>query len=180
MSRIGNLPIEIPGAVKVAIEGTTVKIEGPKGKSSFTLPPEVAIKQEDAKLVLTNEAGTRRGKAMHGLSRSLIANHVQGVSEGFVKKLEIHGVGFRAAVQGGKLNLNLGYSHPINYPVPEGIKIAVEEQTKITIEGSDKQLVGAVAADIRSFYPPEPYKGKGVRFAGEQIRRKEGKTAQGK
>ena len=131
-------------------------------------------------LVVKRPDDERLSKAMHGLTRALIANQVKGVSEGFVKKLEIHGVGFRAAVQGTTLNLNLGKSHPINYALPTGIKATVEENTKITIEGNDKQLVGAVCADIRGYYPPEPYKGKGVRFVGEQIRRKEGKTAQGK
>jgi large subunit ribosomal protein L6 len=123
---------------------------------------------------------TRQHKALHGLSRALLANFVQGANEGFKKQLEIQGVGFKAALQGKNLTLNLGFSHPINYPVPEDIKVTVTDNTNITIEGPDKQKVGAVAADIRAYYPPEPYKGKGVRYAGEQIIRKEGKTAQSK
>jgi large subunit ribosomal protein L6 len=119
-----------------------------------------------------------QAKALHGLSRALVNNMVKGVSEGFVKKLEIQGVGFKAAVQGKTVNMTLGYSHPINYPIPDQIKVVVEENTKITIEGPDKQVVGQVAAELRSFYPPEPYKGKGVRYVGEHVQRKEGKTVQ--
>ena len=131
-------------------------------------------------LSVRNAGSTRQHKALHGLSRSLLANYVQGANEGFTKKLEIQGVGFKAALQGKILNLSLGFSHPINYEVPDDIKVTVTDNTNILIEGADKQKVGAVAADIRAYYPPEPYKGKGVRYAGEQIIRKEGKTAQSK
>lgn len=180
MSRIGQRPITIPDKVKVAIEGSTVKIEGPKGKASFTLPATIAARLENKNILVSTDGTTRQSKALFGLSRSLLANHVIGVDQGFSKKLEIQGVGFKAAVQGKVLALNLGFSHPINYPIPADIKITVTDATNILVEGSDKQKVGAVAADIRRYYPPEPYKGKGVRYAGEHIIRKEGKTAQSK
>jgi large subunit ribosomal protein L6 len=180
MSRIGQRPITIPDKVKVAVEGTLIKIEGPKGKAAYQLPELIAARLENKNLHLTNNGKTRQSKALHGLSRSLVANYILGAHDGFSKKLEIQGVGFKAAVQGKVLVLNLGFSHPINYDIPEGIKITVTDAVNILIEGSDKQKVGAVAADIRRFYPPEPYKGKGVRYAGEHIIRKEGKTAQSK
>jgi len=179
MSRIGNKSIPIPEKVKVDISPNgDVKVEGPKGKLEWSLPKGVTHQQEDNTLSLARASESGKQKALHGLSRSLIANMVLGVSEGFRKDLEIHGVGFRAAVQGSILNLNVGKSHPISFPIPDGIKIAVTDNTKVSIEGIDKQTVGQVAADIRAYYPPEPYKGKGIRFAGEQIRRKEGKTVQ--
>jgi large subunit ribosomal protein L6 len=179
MSRIGNKAVEIPDKVKVNVgDGGQVSVEGPKGKLQWTLPREIKASVQDNRVSLAREAETRSAKALHGLSRSLVHNMVQGVSEGFTKKLEIEGVGFRAAVQGSNLNLSLGFSHPVAFPIPKDIKITVADNTKLTIEGVDKQLVGQVAADIRGFYPPEPYKGKGVRYAGEQIRRKVGKTVQ--
>jgi len=153
-------------------------VEGPKGKLSWKLPRDISAKVENNHVALARSAETRSVKALHGLSRALVSNMVQGVSQGFSKNLEIEGVGFKAAVQGTNLNLSLGFSHPIVFPIPKEIKVTVTDQTKITIQGIDKKLVGQVAADIRRFYPPEPYKGKGVRYAGEQIRRKEGKTVQ--
>ena len=179
MSRIGNKAIQIPDKVKVQIDGTgAVAVEGPKGKLNWKLPREISAKVENNHIALARSAETRSVKALHGLSRALVNNMVQGVSEGFSKNLEIEGVGFKAAVQGSNLNLSLGFSHPILFPIPKEIKVTVTDQTKISIQGIDKKLVGQVAADIRGFYPPEPYKGKGVRYVGEQIRRKEGKTVQ--
>lgn len=179
MSRIGNKPVEIPDKVKVNIsDDGAVAVEGPKGKLSWNLPRNIKASVKDNRVSVAREAETRGVKALHGLSRSLVHNMVQGVSEGFTKNLEIEGVGFKAAVQGQNLNLSLGFSHPILFPIPNEIKITVADNTKITIQGIDKKLVGQVAADIRRYYPPEPYKGKGVRYAGEQIRRKEGKTVQ--
>jgi large subunit ribosomal protein L6 len=179
MSRIGNKAVEIPDKVKVNIDDHgSVSVEGPKGKLQWKLPHNIRATVEDNRVSLMRQAETRSVKALHGLSRSLVHNMVRGVSEGFSKQLEIEGVGFRAAVQGSNLNLSLGFSHPVQFPIPKDIKITVAENTKITIQGVDKKLVGQVAADIRRFYPPEPYKGKGVRYAGEQIRRKVGKTVQ--
>ena len=178
MSRIGKQPIAIPPKVKVEVKGQQVSVEGPKGKLNWELPRRTSLKVENGKVVVSRQGDDAQAKALHGLSRALVNNMVKGVSEGFVKKLEIQGVGFKAAVQGKAVNLNLGYSHPVLYPIPDQIKVTVEENTKLTIEGPDRQVVGQVAAEIRSFYPPEPYKGKGVRYAGEQIRRKEGKTVQ--
>ena len=179
MSRIGNKAVEIPEKVKVNIDNEgAVSVEGPKGKLSWRLPRDIKGSVKDNRVSLMREAETRSVKALHGLSRSLVHNMVQGVSEGFSKQLEIEGVGFKAAVQGPTLNLSLGFSHPILFPIPKEIKITIAEGTKLTIQGIDKKLVGQVTADIRRFYPPEPYKGKGVRYAGEQIRRKVGKTVQ--
>jgi large subunit ribosomal protein L6 len=179
MSRIGNKAVEIPDKVKVNIDNEgAVSVEGPKGKLSWRLPRDIKGSVRDNRVSLMREAETRSVKALHGLSRSLVHNMVQGVSEGFSKQLEIEGVGFKAAVQGPTLNLSLGFSHPILFPIPKEIKITIAEGTKLTIQGIDKKLVGQVTADIRRFYPPEPYKGKGVRYVGEQIRRKVGKTVQ--
>jgi len=179
MSRIGNKAVEIPDKVKVNIGNDgAVAVEGPKGKLSWKLPRDITAKIDNNKVTLARSAETRSAKALHGLSRALVNNMVEGVSKGFTKDLEIEGVGFKAAVQGQNLNLSLGFSHPILFPIPKDIKITVTENTKISITGVDKKTVGQVAADIRGYYPPEPYKGKGVRYAGEQIRRKEGKTVQ--
>jgi large subunit ribosomal protein L6 len=179
MSRIGKKPIELPSAVKVNVgsEGA-VTVEGPKGKLSWTLPKSVRLKAEGSTVTIDRDGETRQVKALHGLSRALVANMVIGVNEGFKKNLEIQGVGFKAAVQGDKLNLSLGKSHPILFDIPKEVKITVADNTKIAIEGIDKHIVGQTAADIRAYYPPEPYKGKGIRYAGEQVRRKEGKTVQ--
>ncbi|MEP7078006.1 MAG: 50S ribosomal protein L6 [Chthoniobacterales bacterium] len=179
MSRIGNKAVEIPDKVKVNIGNDgAVAVEGPKGKLNWTLPRSIKASVKDNNVSLVRDAETRSVKALHGLSRSLVHNMVQGVSQGFTKDLIIEGVGFKAAVQGQTLNLSLGFSHPILFPIPKDIKITVVENTKISIAGIDKKVVGQVAADIRRYYPPEPYKGKGVRYAGEQVRRKEGKTVQ--
>ena len=179
MSRIGNKIVEIPDKVKVNIGNDgAVAVEGPKGKLSWTLPRNIKGSVADNKVSIVRDAETRSVKALHGLSRSLVNNMVVGVSAGFTKDLIIEGVGFKAAVQGSTLNLSLGKSHPILFPIPNEIKITVAENTKIAISGIDKKVVGQVAADIRRYYPPEPYKGKGVRYAGEVIRRKEGKTVQ--
>jgi large subunit ribosomal protein L6 len=178
MSRIGKQPIAIPPKVKVEVKGQKILVEGPKGKLNWELPQRTSLKVEDGKIVVSRAGEDALSRSLHGTSRALVNNMVKGVSEGFVKKLEIQGVGFKAAVQGKVVNLALGFSHPINYNIPDQIKVTVEENTKITIEGPDKKVVGQVASEIRSFYPPEPYKGKGVRYAGEHVQRKEGKTVQ--
>jgi len=179
MSRIGNKAVEIPDKVKVNIDNDgAVAVEGPKGKLDWRLPRGISAKIDNNKVMLARSADTHSVKALHGLSRALVHNMVEGVSKGFSKELEIEGVGFRAAVQGQNLNLSLGFSHPILFPIPKDIRITVAENTRISISGVDKKAVGQVAADIRRFYPPEPYKGKGVRYTGEQVRRKEGKTVQ--
>ncbi len=180
MSRIGKQPVPIPDKVKVDIKDTTVSVEGPKGKVSKTFAPVVSITQAGKTITVAPTADTSRfAKAMYGTARSIIAGMVKGVSEGYKKELEIQGVGFKANLKGDKLDLALGYSHPILFDVPAGIKITVVDGTKLAIEGADKQLVGQVTAEIRAYYPPEPYKGKGVRIVGEhaeRVRRKEGKT----
>jgi len=178
MSRIGKQPVAIPAKVKVEIKGQKVSVEGPKGKLAFDLPARTTAKIDGVNVLVSRQGDDAQAKALHGLSRALINNMVKGASEGFVKKLEINGVGFKAAVAGKTITMNLGYSHPINYNIPDQVKVTVEENTKITVEGPDKQLVGKVAAELRSFYPPEPYKGKGVKYADEHIERKEGKTVQ--
>ena len=178
MSRIGKQPIAIPPKVKVEVKGQKVMVEGPKGKLNWELPRRTTLKVDNGKVIVSRDGDDSQAKALHGLSRALVNNMVRGVSDGFVKKLEIQGVGFKAAVQGKVVNLSLGYSHPVIYNIPEQIKVTVEENTKITIEGPDRQTVGQVAAEIRSFYPPEPYKGKGVRYSDERVIRKEGKTVQ--
>ncbi len=177
MSRIGKKPIELPAKVSVKFgESGSVNVEGPKGKLSWSLPSGVTGKVEGT--TLTVSCNSEGKGALFGLSRALLNNMIQGVTTGYVKDLEIQGVGFKAAVKGKVLNLNLGYSHEINHPIPEGLKITVAENTKVKVEGIDKQMVGQFAAEVRSYYPPEPYKGKGVRYAGEKIIRKEGKTVQ--
>ena len=179
MSRIGKKAVVLPAKVtfRVNAEGF-VSIEGPKGKLQWVLPKNIKARLDGTHVVIDRESENRQVRALHGLSRALVANMVTGVSTGFKKDLEIQGVGFKASVQGSVLNLSLGFSHPINFSIPEGIKVTVTENTKIAVEGIDRQLVGQVAADIRGYYPPEPYKGKGVRYAGEQVLRKEGKTVQ--
>ncbi len=220
MSRIGLKPILIPDKVKVDVKDSTVHFEGPKGKASYAFPELISGKVDGKFFIVVNNGETRQSRALHGLARSLVANHLTGVSHGFQKKLEIQGVGFKAEVTTLKnitgklttelakkekpdrkiveskrrieqlakvaapdqkvLDLSLGFSHSIYYIIPPEVKVTVSESVNILIEGSDKQIVGAVAADIRAFYPPEPYKGKGVRYSGEHIIRKEGKTAQSK
>jgi large subunit ribosomal protein L6 len=176
MSRIGKQPVPIPDKVKVDIKDTTVHVEGPRGKVHKTFAPVVTITISDKKVLVAPIGDTRFANAMYGTARSIIASMVKGVTAGFSKDLEIQGVGFKANLKGKQLDLALGYSHPIVMDVPEGIKITVIEGTRLKVEGCDKQLVGAVTAEIRSYYPPEPYKGKGVRIVGERVRRKEGKT----
>lgn len=178
MSRIGKLPISIPEKVKVAVDGGVVKVEGPKGKLEKAFNPSVVdIRIEDGTVNVQPAAKSRLAKAMHGTARSIINGMVEGVTKGFSKNLIISGVGFRAAVNGAVLKLELGYSHDINHPIPDGLKVTVTDQTKLLVEGPDKQVVGQFAAQVKKFYPVEPYKGKGVTIVGEFVRRKEGKKA---
>lgn len=175
MSRVGKNPVEVPAGVEVAIKGGLVSAKGKLGTLDFQATDDVEITQEDSKIWVKPVNETKKARAMWGTARSRIQNMVQGVSEGFTKELEINGVGYRAAVQGNALNLQLGFSHDVAYPIPEGITIKCEKPTSISISGADKQKVGQVAAEIRSYRPPEPYKGKGVKYADEVILRKEGK-----
>lgn len=176
MSRIGKLPVEIPDGVEVTINGQIVTAKGPLGTETVEIRSEIKIEKEGNTVVLTRVNDDRKSRSLHGLSRTLVNNAVHGVKSGFTKKLEIVGVGYRAAMQGNTLNLALGYSHPVDIVAPEGIKIAVDQNTKITITGPNKQAVGDIAALIRSKRPPEVYKGKGIKYEGEHIRRKAGKT----
>lgn len=176
MSRIGKRPIAIPDKVTVSIEDRKVTVKGPKGELSRVLPAGVVVAQEEKTVVITRAEESRMARQRHGLCRTLVANMVDGVSKGFSQKLEIQGVGYRAQVQGRNLVLSLGYSHPVEMIPPEGIQFAVENNTNVTVSGIDKELVGNTAAKIRASRPPEPYKGKGVRYAGEAVRRKAGKT----
>ena len=176
MSRIGKKPVDIPQGVEVKIDGQVVTAKGPLGEETVTVRPEIAVKLEDNQIVLSKVGDTRETDALYGLFRTLVANAVKGVKEGFEKKLEIQGVGYRANMEGKNLNLALGYSHPVIVEPPAGITISVEANTKITVKGSNKQSVGDIAAFIRSKRPPEVYKGKGIRYEGEHIRRKAGKA----
>lgn len=177
MSRIGNKPIPVPGGVKIIANGADIKVEGPKGKLSLTSHSMMNIKIEESLITVERPDDSRKSKSLHGLTRTLISNMVVGVSEGFKRELDIKGVGYRAEVKGKILNLTLGYSHLIEYPLPEGISATVDDKkTHITISGVDKQLVGSTAAKVRSFRKPEPYGGKGVRYSDERIIRKEGKS----
>jgi large subunit ribosomal protein L6 len=175
MSRVGKRAVAVPSGITANVEGQTVKVKGPKGALSVVLPDEVAVKLEGAQIKVDPRAETKRARAQWGTSRSLVANLITGVSKGFERRLEINGVGYRAAVQGKNLQLALGYSHDIVYPIPEGITIATPRPVEIVISGSDRQKVGQVAAEIRDYRPPEPYKGKGIKYADERIFRKEGK-----
>jgi large subunit ribosomal protein L6 len=175
MSRIGKLPISVPSQVKVELNGTAVKVSGPKGNLEKVFDRNVLIKFEDSIVSVEPANSSRLAKALHGTTRSIISNMVEGVSNGFSKNLEINGVGFKAALSGSKLDLALGYSHPISFEVPAGITVTVTDSTKLKVEGADKHMVGQVAATIKSYYPVEPYKGKGVTIVGEYVRRKEGK-----
>ena len=178
MSRIGKLPVSVPAGVEVNIDGSTVSVKGPKGELNRTFNSILTIeKAEDGSVVVTRPNDEREARSLHGLTRTLINNMIIGVSEGYSKTLELVGVGYRAAVKGSKLELQLGYSHPVIIEKPEGINFECPEQTKIVVSGVDKQQVGQVAADIRKWRKPEPYKGKGIRYEGEHIRRKEGKAA---
>ncbi len=175
MSRIGKRPVKVPAGVTASVEGQTVKVKGPKGAMELALIDEVIVKMEDGAIKVDPRNQTKRSRQMWGTARTLVSNLVTGVSKGFEEKLEINGVGYRAAVQGKSLNLQLGFSHDVTYPIPQGVTIATPKPTEIVITGTDKQQVGQVAAEIRGWRPPEPYKGKGVKYAGEYIFRKEGK-----
>ena len=175
MSRIGNKPIEVPAGVTVDITGQSVTVKGKRGELTATLVDEVAIAQEGNIITVSQNGDSMHARKMWGTTRTVVNNLVIGVSEGFEKKLEINGVGYRAAVQGKELVLQLGFSHDVNYPIPEGIEIKCADQTHVSIAGADKQKVGQIAAEIRSYRPPEPYKGKGIKYEGEYILRKEGK-----
>lgn len=176
MSRIGKKAITLPAGVSAAVQGREVKVKGPKGELNLTLPPEINVEVKGQEVDVASTGETAFARSMHGTIRSLINNMAIGVHAGYTRELEIQGVGFKAAVQGQVLNLALGYSHPINFPIPAGITIKVTDNTNITVSGADKQMVGQVSSRIKSFYPAEPYKGKGVRFKGEHVRRKAGKA----
>jgi len=180
MSRIGKRPISLPGKVTVTIDGQSIIVKGPKGELSRVLPGEVAVAQEGETLLVTRCDESRAARQRHGLCRTLVANMVEGVSQGFQRRLEIQGVGYRAQVQGRNLVLNVGYSNPVQIEPPDGIQVAVENNTNVIVSGTDKEIVGNTAARIRAVRPPEPYKGKGIRYAGEMVRRKAGKAAKGK
>jgi large subunit ribosomal protein L6 len=177
MSRIGKKPVALPAGLKVDIKGNSLAVEGPKGKMSMEFDSRISIENKDNEFILSRENEQKETKALHGLYRVLINNMITGVMQGYEKRLEINGTGFKAAVAGQKLTLNLGYSHPVVYDIPEGIKIAVEDSVKLVITGVDKHLVGHVAAVIRDFRPCEPYKAKGIRYSDEVVRRKAGKAA---
>ena len=176
MSRIGKLPIPLPSGVEVKTVPDGVQVKGPKGMLSAKLPGQIAMEVSDGQIRFTRPDDSKQSRALHGLARALAANLVRGVTDGFKKALEIQGVGYRASVSGSTLNLLLGFSHPVDTPIPKGLSVSIEGGTQLLVEGIDKQLVGQFAADIRSKRPPEPYKGKGVRYAGEHVRRKVGKT----
>ena len=176
MSRIGKLPVSIPDGVEVKIEGNLLTAKGPKGTESVEFPSEIEVKIEEKEVIVNRKAEDRKSRSLHGLFRTLISNAVNGVKTPFEKKLEIVGVGYRAAMQGSAINLSLGYSHPVVIEPPQGVTISVEANTKVTVSGTNKQMVGDVAAQIRSKRPPEVYKGKGVKYEGEYIRRKAGKA----
>jgi large subunit ribosomal protein L6 len=176
MSRIGKKPIAIPANVQVSVDGSTVRVKGPKGELTRIVRPEVSLKMDDGTLLVERSSEAKQDRAFHGLTRALVANMVTGVTEGYRKTLEIIGVGYRAEKKGNALVLNVGYSHQVTYPEPKGITLSTTSPTVVVVEGIDKQQVGQVAAEIRAVRPPEPYKGKGIRYQGEQVRRKAGKT----
>ncbi|MBN1255681.1 MAG: 50S ribosomal protein L6 [Deltaproteobacteria bacterium] len=176
MSRIGKAPIAVPQGVEIKQAGSAVEVKGPKGTLSQVIPGGISLRVEDNVAHVNRDGDGKRPRSLHGLVRTLIANMVTGVTQGFEKKLEIVGIGYRANLQGRNLQLSLGYSHPVLYSIPEGVEIMVDKQTNITVTGTDKQKVGQVAAEIRSFRKPEPYKGKGIRYVDEQVRRKAGKS----
>src|SRR6202158_2933691 len=178
MSRIGRKPIPVPAGVKIAMEGGKIDVQGPKGKLSFAIPNGITFEQKDG--VLTALRATEEHRALHGLARALVANAVQGVTQGFKKDLDIVGVGYRAELKGKVVNFALGYSHPVEFPIPEGIQITVEKQTHLTISGFDRGRVGQVSADIRALRPPDPYKQKGIRITGERLKKKAGKAGAAK
>ena len=176
MSRIGRKPVVVPEKVKVSVQGTTLKVEGPKGVLTMSVHPRITVKVEATEVNVTRPTDIRTDRALHGLTRSLIQNMVIGVTQGYSKELEIVGVGMKASVQGNKLTILLGFTHPIDYPFGKDVDIKCPKPTSIVIAGADKQRVGQTAAEIRSFMKPEPYKGKGIRYLGEHVRRKQGKT----
>ncbi len=176
MSRIGKLPVTVPAGVTVKVEGNTVSVKGPKGELSRTIPSNISVKLDGNVITLTRPSDETKDKSMHGLSRTLVANMVEGCAKGYVKSLEITGVGYKAEPKPFGLQLALGYSHQIQYKAPAGIKLTAPQPTQVVIEGADKEKVGQVAAEIRSLRPPEPYKGKGIKYTGEVIRRKAGKA----
>jgi large subunit ribosomal protein L6 len=176
MSRIGKNPIAIPGGVTVTLDGNRVTVKGPKGELSRVIPADMKIANEDGRITVTRPSDEANHKALHGLSRTLIANMVEGVTKGFSKQLDIVGVGYKAEARPYGLQLALGFSHPVEYKAPQGIKLSAPAPTQIVVEGANKEVVGQVAAELRSLRPPEPYKGKGIKYAGEQIRRKAGKA----
>lgn len=176
MSRIGKIPLDVPKSVKIAINGQTVSVEGPKGKLAYQIPRGITIEQKDAKIVITRKNDSKQNTADHGTTRAILRNMMQGVSEGHRKDLEVQGVGLRVAVQGDKLVMNLGFSHQVEYVIPKTVKITAAKPTEISVEGVDRQVVGQVAAQIRAKKPPEPYKGKGIRYVGEVVKRKQGKS----
>ena len=176
MSRIGRLPVAIPSGVDITIDGQAVRVKGPKGELSHVVAEPITVEKGESSVEVKRPNDERQARALHGLTRSLINNMVLGVTEGYEKKMEIHGTGYRVAAKGSNLEFSLGYSHPITIEAPEGINFAVENPTRFSVQGIDKQLVGEVAANIRKLRKPDPYKGKGVRYAGEQIRRKVGKA----
>lgn len=179
MSRIGKKPVALPGGVKATVSGSVVNIEGPKGKLTYSFAPNFKVEVKDNAITVTRPSDLKQDKATHGLIRSLLNNMVIGVTDGYRKDLEITGVGFKAAVQGKVLNIQLSYSHPINYNIPEGVTIETPKPNQIIIKGTDKAKVGEVAAEIRDYYRPEPYKGKGIKYVGEHVRRKAGKAVAG-
>jgi large subunit ribosomal protein L6 len=179
MSRIGKKPVTIPGGVEVKLDGQAITVKGPKGELAMEVHPELGLVVEDGEIRVSRPSDAPEHRALHGLMRSLVHNMVEGVTAGFSRTLEIVGVGYRADRKGQGITLNLGYSHPIEYKAPEGVELEVPNQTTVVVRGADKQKVGQTAAEIRGFRPPEPYKGKGIRYQGEQIRRKAGKTATG-
>lgn len=176
MSRIGKKPVVIPAGVKVEVKDNAVNVEGPKGKLSRVLHQRINLEIKDNQVLVKRVSDTKLDKSLHGLYRSLIANMIKGVTEGYQKELEIIGVGFKAAVQGNALNMQLGFSHPVNFPIPDSIKVETPKPTQIVVSGIDKEKVGEISTEIRAIFPPEPYKGKGIRFVGEYVKKKVGKA----
>lgn len=177
MSRIGKKPVAVPTGVEISLQGQALKVKGPNGELALDVHPEMGVAWEDGEIRVERPSDNPNHRALHGLTRALIANMVEGVTSGFTRTLEIVGVGYRAEVKGSNLHLALGYSHPVEFHPPEGVKVECPNQTTVVVKGADKQAVGQAAAVIRGFRPPEPYKGKGIRYQGEQVRRKAGKTA---
>jgi large subunit ribosomal protein L6 len=176
MSRIGKKPVDIPANVKVAVTGDIIRVEGPKGKLEHRVPHPIKLTVKDNRVIAERPSSEKIDISLHGLTRAIVANLMKGVTEGYTKELEIRGVGFKAAVKGSMLEIALGFSHPVSYPIPEGITITVTKATQIAVSGIDKVKVGEVAAEIRDYFKPEPYTGKGIRYAGEYVRHKAGKT----